>query len=419
MGVELTDAREQNKFLLDLTKPNLKPGDVQCKYIQVEDLQCDIRIPHKPDQKWVIIHTLADKGANGTIFIGHPEGNSQDIKIVKQISGSAITGPRVHAEICLQNIAAHAEIAPRVYDYWYCNDELTTAMIVMDKAGNITFGKYLNDSEMILNNPTYDINVKLNRLYNIFLCYEFIYIKMWVLNNEHKIIHGDLHVNNIMIQTVDDKVTDIYFIDFGLSEYMEYIIRESEQKLKEYHASIDPRKLINVYSENYNQVTKIQKDIYVLEANTQNGFKVLSEFIYTELFGLIVRMENKTDNLNSAFLYYLYKYICDDLSQRHMNHFDITAVDICESFRYANSQILNMICELFVNDNIIKGYVRKGAKAGPHAGQTTVIVGDPTATNVVGTISNFVDANSDAITTKFTEILQNYYKKYLKIDCIE
>lgn len=95
-------------------------------------------------------------------------------------------------EICNQNKAS--EISPKIYIYWKCKIE-QKAVIIMEYIQGITLSKY--------NPPNEDyLTVYLKGIRNILF-----------LNLELGILHGDLHLENIIVSR-----KKLYFIDFGESE---------------------------------------------------------------------------------------------------------------------------------------------------------------------------------------------------------
>ena len=99
----------------------------------------------------------------------------------------------LNREICNQNIASQYGISPKIYTYWKCGIQ-KKAVIIMEYIQGKTLSEYIKT------NKDY-ISIYLGVIRVIF-----------DLNSVVRIIHNDMHLDNILISA--DK---IYIIDFGKS----------------------------------------------------------------------------------------------------------------------------------------------------------------------------------------------------------
>lgn len=99
----------------------------------------------------------------------------------------------LNREICNQNKASKIGISPKIYIYWKCKLQ-QRAVIIMEYIQGQNLKNYIAANEDYL-------SIYLESIRNILL-----------LNLELGILHGDLHLDNIIV------AEKLYFIDFGESK---------------------------------------------------------------------------------------------------------------------------------------------------------------------------------------------------------
>ena len=94
------------------------------------------------------------------------------------------------------------KISPKIYDSYICKDgNKYLGFIVMDFLNGGTLGELFKNGEYITKNDIKNIEKKIKLL------------------RKHKIIHNDLHANNIVYNINKKDERDFFIIDFGLSKH--------------------------------------------------------------------------------------------------------------------------------------------------------------------------------------------------------
>ncbi len=274
------------------------------------------RIVYNTDniKEWKVERILNERGLNGLIYIGYLEGHNDDLKIIKHIKLNNISADnakkQIYNEICLQNIASSLNIAPQIYDYIICDTD-NTAVIVMEKVGNLTLDSYFKNICENLDNPEISNENKIIDIINLYVAYKLVITKLMILI-QNNIVHCDFHLNNIMVKTNSTgQVENVFFIDFGLSQTLQNISSK---------ANIDISENIqeNKFSDNailFNHYyTLTHKDLFVFYYNEDNGInekinKYKEKHFCIKLKELATDMSNNVFTINSIYYYYALQII--------------------------------------------------------------------------------------------------------------
>ncbi len=277
---------------------------------------------------------------------------------------------QIKNEICLQNIAATLGITPKIEDYWICESDDPTklqAVIVMEKVGTIPFKGYLDKCREYLdlsyedackelgiiyneeNKERVDI-ANLTMIYNVY--YGFIYsVILFMKLNYNYIIHGDSHLNNVMI-TLNEKniISDVHIIDFGKSLNLRQMSINLKNNLNfntERNHIMENVHLINIYNDflmydldfmfSTNNAIGIIREMEVIVKNKLTE----PEDLKIKLFKCI-----EEGGINSMFLYYTYSVIYDRIIEIKKTHFNKNRFEIKRTFNLFDKSIDNLLEEI-------------------------------------------------------------------------
>jgi serine/threonine protein kinase len=292
----------------------IKPYNItKCNTLD-EPIECPLPINKKPSEvsTWRLIKKLSSHGAEGEIYLGYLN-NPREVKIIKYVNIINLPLPeaaqQIKNEVCLQNIAALFNIAPRIYDYWLC-EERNTAVIVMDKGGDFTLANYLNQIKLILDTPL-DNNHKIKHVCNLYFAYKLIIMKLIKLNHNY-ILHLDLHLENILVSVNDDNnVIDVHIIDYGKSRRLDLISLEAGRQINIY---IEGGNIINNALGLAHYATLVSKDYFAMLKNETNGILVyLSDYKRNSFRDKLIEFCNTLD-INSIYYYYMLLVISKELT---------------------------------------------------------------------------------------------------------
>ncbi len=280
---------------------------------------------------WRLIRRSDSRGIAGEIYYGNINNDPQ-IRIIKYIMANPHVivnfipplSRYVNNEICVQHIASTLGIAPRIIDYWTCEDS-DNAVIVMEVGGSLNLSELINQIIVNLDNEHLNIfytaeedddeddneerrvnRLKLKQLYSLYFAYKLSLAKIIKLNHNH-IIHGDFHLQNIMVNLVNNIVTDVKIIDFGLSTKLDERSHEIAAQIQNNIA-------------NGNILDNIQLMRGFNELILQDYTKLLIEFnrLRQEFADhhRIARLEEFIQNrrINSIYYYYALELICEELN---------------------------------------------------------------------------------------------------------
>ena len=120
-------------------------------------------------------------------------------------------------------------IGPKVYGYWFYKED-NYWYIIYDKINGLTLNTIAG----------YVSGIKIPIFKNCISKHLFDLI-VAKINKMHDlgIYHGDLHGNNIIIEITDDKITNVYIIDYGKAKYIYNKLGEIDIKVSDILSDYD------------------------------------------------------------------------------------------------------------------------------------------------------------------------------------
>lgn len=177
--------------------------------------------------------TQIDRGANGKIFVVFRENKLYIMKIY-----NTKTLSEAENEDNLQNLAHSFNLAPKIYDFWTRSQPEIGGTIIMDKVGLYNMA-HLLDCLIRDGNVPLTQAMKIRRM-NLIRSTIFALDMAVKLNTLAKIIHGDLHTGNVMVEENEHQIASrVWLIDFGHSATISQLRQEFDRELCEKSKSID------------------------------------------------------------------------------------------------------------------------------------------------------------------------------------
>ncbi len=356
-GVVMNPKYENRPY--DITTCNVNDGIIPC---EIEIPKLVGTLPNGMNTSgWVLQSISQSPGVSGEVYFGKLYGDEplRAIKFIKLNIGILRDENRkhkmgnddepdlsryIHNEICLQNIAAYLNIAPKILDYWLC-ENTHTGVIVMEIAGNINLLRYMDQIRENLDDPVMEPAMKIQKLYNLYFACKLLIAKLMKLNHNH-IIHNDLHLENIFVTLNDEgNVTDVNIIDYGLATGLKDKLQRLTSKIRE---NIEAGKIIkniglfNDFKEYaLTDFTKIYSEIK----------RKITEFMvrYGESSGESF-ISNGNININSLLYYCALLVICTEIEKHSKEVYTGAFSDINEDGEEFTANDSRKEVNIFIRD---------------------------------------------------------------------
>jgi len=159
---------------------------------------------------WKLASKL-DEGEDGYVVQACCEGECKYIvKVIDNKMHRSNFLQKVSKEISIQSSFAELGLAPLILDAWMCNNE---ASIVMEKK-DMNLVRYV---QTLLNSRTYSSPKVLQIIDDL----EHNMIDLVKAAHKHRLVHGDLHLKNVMVDVSSDfdleEWSNMKLVDFGKS----------------------------------------------------------------------------------------------------------------------------------------------------------------------------------------------------------